>query len=115
MANEWQEAWMKAIAIVWSDDAAGKVKNHRQQLTQDPRAFLATHCGFHVPAGLKLTVQSSHEHEHKLGWNPTAPVLRPDMAELNLFIPTTPEVLSQRAVALSSYVTAGKEYPYTTC
>ena len=113
MANEWQEAWMKAIAMVWSDDAAGKTKNHRQQLSQDPRAFLATHCGFTVPAGLELRVQSSPEP--KLGWSAGPQSLRPDVAELNLFIPAAPEMLSQQAVALSSYVSAGKEYPHSTC
>ncbi len=115
MANEWQEVWMKAIAIVWSDDAAGQTKNYRQQLCQDPRAFLATHCGFTVPAGLELTVQSSQDHEHKLGWNPTQQSPSPGAAKMNLFIPTAPEALSQQTVALSSYVNTVKQYSFTTC
>jgi ribosomally synthesized peptide (two-chain TOMM family) len=117
---DWQPAWLRAIALAWSDpnlmaelvgvDAKGEPK---------AKAFLQKHCDYTVPAHLRLEARA--DTGAGAGWYPGGVDANPDtwvwkvsQTELVMYVPVKPDV-SQQAVALAAYEAIGRVYPFTTC
>jgi ribosomally synthesized peptide (two-chain TOMM family) len=116
---DWQPAWLRAIALAWSDkkyfdelvgvDAKGQPK---------ARAFFLKYCNFCLPDHLLLTV----EYDEAAVWDPIGGDDKPDtwlwrvkQTQLTMYLPRPPEKLEERPVALAAYEAMGRVYPFTTC
>ncbi|WP_437678783.1 BMA_0021/BMA_0022 family TOMM bacteriocin [Sorangium sp. So ce131] len=111
-ALKWQDAWMMAIALAWSD------KDLEDALIGDPVTFFAVHCNYRVPDGITLTVSrmdadTKDAMGRKPGWDPANHIWFLKKSELTMYLPPKPDQ-SHQAVALSAYLATGRTYPFTS-
>ncbi len=108
---KWQDAWMLAIAIAWSDDAL------KEELIREPRKFFKERCAFNLPSGLtfKVTTMPTHDsHGNNTGWDPERRMWYLKNTEVTMYLPPAPD-LQDQAIALSAYLATGRTYPFTIC
>ncbi|WP_437953706.1 BMA_0021/BMA_0022 family TOMM bacteriocin [Sorangium sp. So ce296] len=113
-ALEWQNAWMTAIALVWSDDT-GELQD---ALIEDPETFFKKQCKYTLPAGIQLTVRLMPEKDDKGDkneWNTEKRQWWMSKSEVVMYLPPAPADEKQRPVALSTYAATGRAYPFTFC
>jgi ribosomally synthesized peptide (two-chain TOMM family) len=90
-----QRAWFRAVALAWSDP------EKLDELKRAPARFLATHCGYTLPAIVDLTVGEARDLPAggaPVGWDGEHEAWRLPRAQLTLFVPPPP-VLDEREVA----------------
>lgn len=107
----WQDAWIMAIALAWSDDAL------REELKSDPAAFFKQHCNFNVPESLTIEVLDSPDADSQgvaPGWDPETGIWYLRNTVVQMYLPPPPPV-EQQAIAMSAYVATGRTYPFTVC
>lgn len=108
---KWQDAWMMAIAIAWSNEAL------QQELIQEPRKFFKERCDFDLPPGLTFKVITTPEKDsegNRTGWDPEKKLWYLKNTEVTMYLPPAP-ALQDQAVALSAYLATGRTYPFTLC
>lgn len=106
----WQNAWMTAIALAWSDEKLG------EELIADPADFFRKHCKYQLPDGLTVRVAYMPQEDSagkKTGWDPATKLWYLKNTEVTMFLPPPPP-LEERSVALSAYSAAGRSYPFTS-
>jgi hypothetical protein len=102
--RELEGAWLRAVAIVWSDTAK------LSQLKRDPKQFLHAECGYDAPASLTLTVREAQEWGGSWRWR----MRSPPEGEVILEVPPPPE-LSEQPVALAELAGAFALVPLCVC
>jgi hypothetical protein len=102
--RELEGAWLRAVAIVWSDPAK------LLPLKRDPKQFLHTECGYDAPASLALTVREAQESGGSWRWH----MRSPPQGEVILEVPPPPE-LSEQPVALAELASAFALVPLCIC
>jgi ribosomally synthesized peptide (two-chain TOMM family) len=103
-ARELEGAWLRAVAIVWSDP------EKLDLLKREPRRFLHAECGYDPPESLALTVREARESGVTWHWGAESPT----EAEVVLEIPPPPE-LSEQPVALAELASAFAAIPICAC
>jgi len=118
---EWQPAWLRAIALAWSDPKYRDELVGVDERTKAPkaRAFLKKYCNFDVPEHLLLRVEQDDDADS--GWDPVGGDRDPStwlwkvkQTEMTMYIPKKPPA-AQQSVALAAYEAMGRIYPFTTC
>jgi ribosomally synthesized peptide (two-chain TOMM family) len=94
-AQELKFAWLRAVAIVWSDPAKLEL------LKRDPRQFFADECGYTLPGNLVLTVREAQEAGGSWEWNQRSL----PKGEVTLYVPPPPE-LSDQPIAMADLASA---------
>jgi ribosomally synthesized peptide (two-chain TOMM family) len=107
--QNWQAAWLRAIALAWSN------KDFETALRRDPNDFLKRYCDYDLPRSLEVRVEKDERSE----WIPGDPQKfnwrwRLRKTTLILYLPNAPEEETEWPVALAAYESAGKVYPFTT-
>lgn len=103
-ARELHSAWLRAVAIVWSDPAKLPL------LKREPRHFFHTECGYDPPADLVLTVRDAQESDG----SPRSGAQEPGAREIILEVPPPPE-LAEQPVALAELAGALMTVPVCAC
>jgi ribosomally synthesized peptide (two-chain TOMM family) len=103
-AQALEGAWLRAVAIVWSDPAK------MDQLKREPRQFLHAHCGYDAPANVELAVHEAQASGGSWHWAVRSPL----EAEVVLEIPPPPE-LSEQPVALAELANVFAAIPLCAC
>ncbi len=91
-------AWLRAVAIVWSDPGA------LDALKRDPKHFLGSRCGYAPPEDLTIEVQDAQKCG--ISWRSNAEVV--------LDVGPAPE-LSEQPVALGEIAAAFMTTPICAC
>ena len=99
-AQELKFAWLRAVAIVWSDPAKLEL------LKRDPRQFFAAECGYALPENLVLTVREAQEAGGSWQWNERSL----PKGELTLYVPP-PSELSDQPIAMADLASAVATVP----
>jgi ribosomally synthesized peptide (two-chain TOMM family) len=102
--RELEGAWLRAVAIVWSDPAKLEL------LKREPRQFLHAHCGYNAPTNVGITVREAQASGGSWRWGVRSPL----EAELILEVPPPPE-LSEQPVALAELASAFAHAPICVC
>lgn len=107
---EWRDAWLRAIALAWSDP---KLKD---RLIRDPETFLEEFCNYKLPDMLSITVVDDPEQRWEAGSKDKPGDFKWHLRkhELKLFLPSAPLQKELYAVALADYDSTGAPYPFTT-
>lgn len=97
-------AWLRAIAIVWTDPAKLDL------LKRDPREFFRTRCGYDPPAHLAFTIVEARDVGGSWAWDARS---LPE-AEVTLLVPPPPE-LDEQPIALADLASAVAMVPVCCC
>jgi ribosomally synthesized peptide (two-chain TOMM family) len=103
---EFQEVYLRAIALSWTD------ATFKQALLEDTALALARYFGYKCPWNVKLRVREPAGPEY--GWNPTAKAWCLPPSKSSFSIPVAPAVAEQ-PVAFAAYNDAGPTYLFTCC
>ncbi|MDI1449280.1 hypothetical protein [Polyangium sp. 6x1] len=106
--EEWQIAWTKAVALVWSDP-----EKYETALKDDPRAFLAQHCDYHLHQSASLVVKGSSSQDSEAKSEDPDAVPLPG-AHVTLWLPRRPSNIQDAPLALVEYM-RGRSYPCFCC
>lgn len=111
ISYDWLPAWLRAIALAWSDTQL------KQALVERPQEFLKTYCNYTIPDTVEIVVREDTASQFTTDPNNHDSyqwVMSKNVLILNL--PQKPESESQAAVALAAYEAVGLSYPFTcTC
>jgi ribosomally synthesized peptide (two-chain TOMM family) len=102
---EFQEVYLRAIALAWRDDS------FKQALETDAALALQQFFGYKLPWNINLTV-SSPPPGH--GWSATGQCWELPPNSMTFGLPQRPDI-EEEAIALAAYNDAGPCYLFTCC
>ncbi|WP_437317630.1 hypothetical protein [Sorangium sp. So ce385] len=106
--EEWNLAWMKAVARVWSDPS-----KYEDALKEDPRSFLKRHCDYELPVNMTLEVKGSTQRDEGAPPGTADEIPMPDM-HITVWLPKRPDQIEDGPVALIDYL-KHRGYPCFCC
>lgn len=103
---EFQEVYLRAVALSWSDKA------FKKNFLEDPAGSLQNYFGYSVPWNVDLKVVEPQGPE--FGWNPQSKSWTLPRMKATFGLPIAPKI-EEQLVAFAAYNDAGPTYLFTCC
>lgn len=103
---EFQEVYLRAVALAWSDD------EFKSALLSDANTALQNYFGYVCPWNLDLKVKEPTGADH--GWDQSRKAWNLPPVRASFGLPIAPK-LEEQAVAFAAYNDAGPTHLFTCC
>jgi ribosomally synthesized peptide (two-chain TOMM family) len=105
---EFQEVYLRAIALSWRDD------KFKRRLIEDPLLALQHYFAYKCPWNIKLEIRELGP-ESGYGWNKSEQKWNLPKNGMTFGVPVKPDSIGEEAIALAAYNDAGPTYLFSCC
>jgi len=103
---EYQEVYLRAVALSWSDP------EFKKNFLADPRKTMEDYFGYSCP--WNVTIRVTEPTESKYGWDPATKKWALPRMKATFGLPVAPQI-EEQLIAFAAYNDAGPTYLFTCC